>query len=112
MRTFKLVSALALAISSAGLSSTARAEDAGQKPYEAKCASCHGKDGKGDTEMGKKRKVKDLTDAKVQAEVTDADVIKQITDGNPEKKMPAFKEKLSADEIKAVAAYVRTFKSK
>ena len=31
------------------------------------CAACHGKDGKGQTMMGRKLAIKDLTDAKVQA---------------------------------------------
>jgi mono/diheme cytochrome c family protein len=96
------------------LSATAFAAEAGQRPYNAKCASCHGKDGKGQTESGQKKHVKDLTDPKVQAALKDADLIKGITDGIEETpdhgKMPGYKDKLSDDEIKAVAAYVRTFK--
>ena len=96
------------------LSATALAADPGQRPYNAKCASCHGKDGKGQTEAGQKKHVKDLTDPKVQAALKDADLIKGITDGIEETpdhgKMPGYKDKLSDDEIKAVAAYVRTFK--
>src|SRR6185436_576071 len=47
--------------------STARAADA-KELWEKNCASCHGKDGKGDTKMGQKAGVKDYTDAKFQAE--------------------------------------------
>ncbi len=60
--------------------------------------------------MGKDLKVADLTSAELQGKITDADIIKQITEGNEPKKMPPFKEKLSAEEIKAVASYVRTLK--
>jgi mono/diheme cytochrome c family protein len=72
------------------------------------CAACHAKDGSGSTMMGKKLGVKDYRDAKVQAEFTDAQATQLITDGKD--KMKAFKGKLSADEIKALVAYVRTFK--
>ena len=89
------------------LPAAARA-DVGQRKFNAKCASCHGKDGKGQTEMGQKYKVSDLGSRDVQAKLTDEAMLKQITDGNEAKKMPAFKDKLSEDEIKAVAAYVRT----
>ena len=72
------------------------------------CASCHGKDGTGNTVMGKKSGVADYTDAKVQAKFTDAEAIKIITEGK--EKMKAFKDKLTADEIKAMVAYVRSLK--
>ena len=72
------------------------------------CAACHGKDGSGSTMMGKKLGVKDYRDPKVQAEFTDAQATQLITDGKD--KMKAFKGKLSADEIKALVAYVRAFK--
>lgn len=77
------------------------------------CASCHGKDGSGSTMMGKKLGVKDYRDAKVQAEFTDAkavEIIKEGTKENGKEKMKAFKDKLSDDDIKALVAYVRSFK--
>lgn len=79
------------------------------------CAKCHGADGKGQTKAGKKLQVKDYTDAKVQAEMKDADIIKFTTDGAFDKagkeKMKAYKDELSADEIKAFVAYIRKFKA-
>jgi cytochrome c553 len=77
------------------------------------CASCHGKDGKGQTPMGKKFGMKDLTDAKVQAALTDEQAIKDIKEGvteNGKVKMKAFADKLSDDEVKALVAHVRSFK--
>ena len=44
------------------------------------CAKCHGKDGAGDTKMGKKLSIKDYTDAKVQAEMKDEDLLKLVVD--------------------------------
>src|SRR4051812_45537575 len=75
--------------------------------YKAKCAMCHGPDGKGETPTGKKMAVRDLGSAEVQ-KMSDAELVKIISDG--EKKMPAYKSKLSADEIAALAGFMRTFK--
>ncbi len=77
------------------------------------CAACHGKDGKGQTMMGRKLVIKDLTDAKVQASFTDDQATKAIKEGvtdNGQTKMKAFADKLSDDDVKALVAHVRSFK--
>jgi len=78
------------------------------------CASCHGKDGKGDTKAGKKAEVKDLTDPKYQESFTDEQMFKQIKEGmkdkNGKEKMKAFGGLLSDEEIKALVACVRGMK--
>lgn len=77
------------------------------------CASCHGKDGRGQTKMGAKAGVKDYTDAKIQDAMKDDAAFKSVRDGLKEKDkelMKPFAEKLSDDEIKSLIAYVRTFK--
>jgi mono/diheme cytochrome c family protein len=79
----------------------------GAAVYKAKCASCHGPDGKGETATGKAMKLRSLASADVQ-KTSDADLTKVISDGKG--KMPAYKGKLSADEIKALVAYIRTLK--
>ena len=79
----------------------------GAAVYKAKCASCHGPDGKGETSIGKSMKLRGLGSADIQ-KITDADLTKVISDGKG--KMPAYKGKLSADEIKALIAYIRTLK--
>jgi cytochrome c553 len=80
--------------------------------WEKACAKCHGSDGKGDTKLGKKSEVKDLTDAKVRASFTDEKAFKSVKEGIKEgekiKMKPA--EGLSDDEIKALVAHVRTLK--
>ena len=81
--------------------------------WNANCAACHGKDGKGQTMMGRKLEIKDLTDAKVQAALTDDQATKDIKDGvteNGQTKMKAFSAKLNDDDIKALVAKVRSFK--
>ena len=78
------------------------------------CASCHGKEGKGDTKAGKKADVKDLTDPKYQASFSDEQMFKQIKEGMKDakgkEKMKPFGGVLSDDEIKALVAHVRTLK--
>lgn len=91
---------------------SARADDAATT-WSTKCASCHGKDGKGATMMGRKLGVKDFTDPKVQASFTDADATKDIKEGvseNGTEKMKGFGDKLSDDQIKALVAYIRSLK--
>ena len=92
---------------------TAAAGDV-KEVWEKSCASCHGKDGKGETKAGKKAGAKDLTDATYQASFKDEQMFKQIKEGlkdkNGKEQMKPFGDKLSEDEIKAIIAYVRAFK--
>jgi mono/diheme cytochrome c family protein len=82
--------------------------------WDKNCASCHGKEGKGDTKAGKKADVKDLTDSKYQASFTDEQTFKQIKEGlkdkNGKEKMKAFGDKISDEEIKALITFVRGLK--
>jgi mono/diheme cytochrome c family protein len=75
--------------------------------YKAKCAGCHGPDGAGQTAMGKSLKLRDLGSAEVQKQ-TDKELGAWTADGKG--KMPSYKAKLSADEINAVVAFIRTMK--
>jgi mono/diheme cytochrome c family protein len=77
------------------------------------CASCHGKDGSGNTTMGKKLGVKDYHDAKVQAAFSDAEAERAIKEGvktNGKETMKPFGSKLSDADIKALVKYIRSFK--
>jgi cytochrome c553 len=83
--------------------------------WEKHCQKCHGADGKGQTTMGKKLKVVDYTDPKVQAKFTDEQAIKLTKEGKKEGDktlMKAYKEDLSDQEIKDLVAYVRKFAKK
>lgn len=82
----------------------AKAEAAdGKTTFAAKCASCHGKDGKGSASMAKMFKVDaaklDLTAGKA----AEADLLAVIREGRG--KMPKFEGKLDAAAIKTVAGY-------
>jgi cytochrome c6 len=95
-----------VAVLSAGaclLSTTAKADAAaGEATFKAKCAGCHGADGKGKEAM----KTTDLAAADVQ-KMSDADLSGVITNGKG--KMPAYKT-LSADQVKDLVSYVRSLK--
>lgn len=81
--------------------------------YDKDCAKCHGKDGKGDTKMGQKLGAKDYTDAKVQDALTDEAAFKATKEGYKDKDGKVImkpSEGLSDAEIKALVAYMRTFK--
>ncbi|MFP5260476.1 MAG: c-type cytochrome [Blastocatellia bacterium] len=69
-----------------------------------KCTGCHGPDGKGNPNI---KDVPNFTDAAWQKKTTDEEMIKTINDGH--KPMPAYKDKLSQEQIKALVAYVRSF---
>jgi len=76
------------------------------------CAKCHGADGAGKTKIGQKLKLKDYTDAKVQADMKDEDIAKVIKNGiteNGKERMKAFTD-ISDSDVSALAAYIRTFK--
>lgn len=67
-----------------------------------KCATCHGADGK-----GKIKDARDFTDAEWQKKASDPELAAVIRNGK--KPMPPYGDKLSAAEITALVAYVRTF---
>jgi mono/diheme cytochrome c family protein len=92
---------LAIVIASSG---AAFGADAGAL-WAQHCASCHGKDGSGNTTMGKKLAVKDYT--KDQG-FSDAEATNVIKSGKG--KMKGYKDKLSDADVKALVAYVRSLK--
>jgi cytochrome c6 len=81
--------------------------DSGADLFKAKCAMCHGPDGKGQTAMGKTLNLRDLGSADVQGQ-SDADLTNTITNGKG--KMPKYDGKLTKDQISDVLKYIRTLK--
>jgi len=75
---------------------------AAEATFKAKCAGCHGADGKGKEAM----KTRDLASADVQ-KMSDADLGGVISNGKG--KMPPYKT-LSADQVKDLVAYIRSLK--
>ncbi len=89
------------------LASTAFAAADGAATFKAKCAMCHGPNGDASTGMAKTMGLKPLSSADVQ-KMSAADLTAVVTNGKG--KMPAYKGKLSDDEISAVVSYVKTLK--
>jgi len=98
---------LLIAASMVWAAGNALAADAAEN-WTKNCASCHAKDGSGNTMMGKKSGVESYADPKVQAKFTDEEAFKSISEGKG--KMKAFKDKLTPEEIKALVAHIRAFK--
>jgi mono/diheme cytochrome c family protein len=84
----------------------------GKELYAQNCMICHKESGKGGrlTLGGKSLNVEDLTEAKF-VKATDEKLIGYVTNGIEDEGMPAFKDKLTAAEIKAVIDHVRTLQS-
>ena len=78
----------------------------GKKLFLHNCASCHGRDGKGNTPMGKAIKtLPNFTDPSMN-NVTDEQMFDTITNGHPP--MPSFK-RLSEEQRWDLIDYIRTF---
>ena len=90
------------------LGSPAKADNAAEATYKAKCAACHGSDGKGETSMGKTMKARDFASEAVQ-KMSDTDLADAISKGKG--KMPAYKT-LTPDQVKGLVAYIRSFAKK
>ena len=104
-----------LAASTVFLSATAMGAEKVERLWRAKCASCHGRDGKAQTEKGKKMQIPDMTTAEFQ-KATDDEIRKQITNGvkteknGVKKEMDAFKDEVNGPMLDEVVAYIRAFK--
>ena len=78
-----------------------------------KCAKCHGDDGKGETKMGKKLSIRDLSNAKSQSEFSDEQALAAMKDGIKDKAGKVSMkpiEGLSDEEMKALIPFVRGLK--
>ena len=100
MRIARLLAFLLVVTLSASLALPAFAQD-GAATFKAKCAMCHGPNGEG--KIG----------PKLQGTAVPPDqIVDMLTKGNAAKKVPHKKplSGLSADDAKAVAAFVKTLK--
>lgn len=86
----------------------------GAEIYDAACAACHARDGRGAPKavIGFDIEVRDFTDCTVSAEPS-PDWFAVVHEGGPvralDRHMPAFGDALSADDIDKVVDYLRTF---
>jgi len=102
-----LLASVAVALPAAALASA-------PENWDNHCAKCHGTDGKGDTKMGRKFKVQDLTTAEFQAKLDVDQVAKMIREGDASAKQhkKAMADELSPEDAKALAEHIRTLAKK
>lgn len=87
---------------------SANKDKAAKALFKQRCVKCHGADGRGETTEGEIAGAQDFTDSKWQERVADERLINSITYGRGQ--MPSFGKRLSKDQIKLLALYVRSFK--
>jgi mono/diheme cytochrome c family protein len=104
LKNLRAIALTATLLAGAGLIGSPAKADTGaaEATFKSKCAGCHGADGKGKAAM----KTRDWASADVQ-KMSDADLAAVITNGKAP--MPAYKT-MTADQVKDLVAYVRTFK--
>jgi cytochrome c553 len=82
--------------------------------WDNNCTKCHSADGSGSGKMGKRLKLKNYTDAAVQAAMKDEDMVKAIKGGVRDEagkeRMKSFKDDLSDAEVNDLVAYIRNMK--
>jgi mono/diheme cytochrome c family protein len=104
---FSVVTAVVLSLFTvlgAGNTNEAAAADAGTI-YNRQCVSCHGRDGRGRTRKGRQTHARDMTSASWQDDVSDERLFNSISNGRG--KMPAFRKKITENDIDALVAHVR-----
>jgi len=89
------------------LFSTYTFADSGADVYKTKCSACHGKNGAGDSMLGKNLKLRPLSSDDVQKQ-SDDELFTIISKGK--KRMPPFERKLSRDQIHDLVKHIRSLK--
>lgn len=105
--TFRLLVSIAALTASSGYAASAASL------WKNECAKCHGADGRGDTKMGRKLYISDLTNPELQAKFTDEEAFNAVKFGLKDAKgkviMKAVR-KVSDDEINALVGHVRSLR--
>lgn len=110
---FELIGAQALAPKASpqmvgSLRSWPALQSDGSAIYAKNCVSCHGKEGEGDgpAAAALNPKPPDLTDAERMSALSDEDLLEILSDGKGF--MPGYASMLSPEELRVLAAYVRS----
>ncbi|HEY5284470.1 MAG TPA: cytochrome c [Polyangia bacterium] len=123
IRTLALASLfLTLVISQVSLAD-GLAPPAGYKPdkkikrlFEAKCATCHGDDGRAKTELGAEMAIADMTKAAYWKDLTPESARKSVLEGikrtvqGKEQEMKPFKDRLTPAQVDALVLYSSSLK--
>lgn len=119
-RSFGLSIVMSGSVALAILCSNAANAASGSDPkivrtWKAKCASCHGVEGKGDTEQGAKMKLPDMTKPDWQKNNSDEKMRQAILNGvkkEGKEGMDSYKDVLSPEQVDGLIAYVRSLAGK
>ena len=79
----------------------------GRTLYETKCAACHGKDG---VAKPPGKGSRNFNDPAFRESSTEESIIAITSDGKG--KMPGYRSKLNPEQVRAIAAHVRTLGSR
>ncbi len=85
------------------------------RTWKAKCSSCHGVEGKGDTEQGVKMKIPDMSKPEWQKDNSEDKMRQAILNGvkkEGKEGMDSYKDVLSPEQIDGLIAYVRSLGGK
>jgi mono/diheme cytochrome c family protein len=110
-----LICTCAAAQPAEGPGSTAAQGPSGRALYESACAACHGSDGRGmpASRVGFDTPLPDFTDCSFVTVEPDADWMAVSHDGGParafDRRMPAFGEAMTDEELQQTLDYVRAF---
>ena len=106
MRRLTVLAGVLVILAAVGTAVLAEGPD-GKALYQSKCASCHGADGVA-KEVWAKKGAHNFNDPAWQKEKSDESLYKATAEGIKEKMMPAYKEKLTKEEIDAIVKHIRT----
>jgi mono/diheme cytochrome c family protein len=104
---------LLVAVALVGTAAYAEADKKTERVWKSKCSSCHGMDGKADTEKGKKMKIADYSTKEWQAKAKDDQLLKAINEGVKAEKdgvkqeMDGYKDDLKPGEADALVKFIR-----
>ena len=87
------------------------AQQAAETPaalYGRQCASCHGATGTPNAAMARSMGIPDFADAHGVAAKPDAELQAAVTAGKG--KMPAYRSRLTADQVRQLVTYIKTLK--
>jgi mono/diheme cytochrome c family protein len=122
-RLFGMASSVAVllvaqAVLAQGLSPPAgyKADKKIKRLFEAKCASCHGDDGRGKTELGLEMGIADMTQAAYWKNLTLEGARKDVLDGvkrvvnGKQQEMKPFRDRLTPEQVDALVLYAASLK--
>ncbi len=108
-RSRRYLWALPLAVSLLAFSLPVWAQGEGAALFKSKCAGCHSPDGSGSGPAGKAMHLRNLGSAEVQKQ-SDAELTAITANGKGS--MPAYKGKLTDEQIKQVVSFIRSLAKK